>query len=333
MVLGRQRFTGTIWRAAALLVVLLSASACVNTSGNTLTLAFLGDVMIGRDVYARHQDGDWDTTLAAITPTLQSADLVLANLESPVCLADTCASALEGATIAVDVPAGMNLCALPGGVSMLSMAGIDMLSVENNHSTDCDEFDSASREEYKGFWEKNNIELIQAENQPVVKEINGITVAILAFDDITAELDIAAAQDAVAAAGAAGNFTIVSIHWGAEYQASPTPRQHMIAAALSEAGADIIWGHHPHVLQAVDWINREDGRQTLVMYSLGNALFDQFVLDDTRQSAALTVTLGWEGIQGLDAQAFLIDPFKGMVHIADPKEAVKILQQLHLSEP
>jgi len=62
--------------------VLLSASACASPPRDTVTLAFLGDVMLGRDVYASHQDGDWEASLAAIAPTLQGVDLALANLES-----------------------------------------------------------------------------------------------------------------------------------------------------------------------------------------------------------------------------------------------------------
>jgi poly-gamma-glutamate synthesis protein (capsule biosynthesis protein) len=325
MVTGRQGIVKIFWRAAALLMVLLSASACSAGSGQPVTLAFLGDVMIGRDVYASHRDGDWDTALAAIAPTLKRADLSLANLESPVCLADTCAAAMAGAA-----PTGINLCALPDGVNMLGASGIDMLSLENNHSADCEKFDAASSEGSSDFWEENKLELIQLETQPVVKEINGIRFAFLAFDDIGTELDFSAAQDAIAAADTGKNIIVVSVHWGAEYQASPTPRQRKIAAAFSEAGADIIWGHHPHVLQAVEWIERADNTKSLVMYSLGNALFDQVVPDDTRQSVVLTVTVDRGGAVTLQPEPFVIDPFEGIVHLADPGAAESVLQDLHL---
>jgi len=286
--------------------------------------------MIGRDVYAMHQDGDWETALAAIAPTLQGVDLALANLESPVCLADSCAAALTDAVNTGQAPDSINLCALPDGVNMLGASGIDMLSLENNHSTDCKKFDAASSEGSSDFWEENNLELIQLETQPVVKEINGIRFTFLAFDDVGAELDFSAAQDAIAAADTGKNIIVVSVHWGAEYQASPTPRQRKIAAAFSEAGADIIWGHHPHVLQAVEWIERADNTKTLVMYSLGNALFDQVVPDDTRQSAVLTVTVNRGGAVMLQPEPFVIDPFEGIVHLADPGAAESVLQDLHL---
>lgn len=310
--------------------MLLSASACASPPRDTVTLAFLGDVMLGRDVYASHQDGDWEASLAAIAPTLQGVDLALANLESPVCLADSCTAALAVAVKPGQAPDGINLCALPAGVSMLGTSGIDILSLENNHSADCKLFDATSREENLAFWEENNLKLIQSQTQPVVKEIGGISFAFLAFDDIGAELDIAAAQELIAAVGDGRNITVVSVHWGAEYQASPTSRQRKLAAAFSEAGADIIWGHHPHVLQAVEWIDRGDKTQTLVIYSLGNALFDQVVPDDTRQSAVLTVKVNHDGAVTVHPEPFVIDPFEGIVHLADAATAETILQQLHL---
>ena len=63
---------------------------------------------------------------------------------------------------------------------------------------------------------------------------------------------------------------VVILHWGTEYQPQPSIRQRRMAARLSEAGADAIIGHHPHVLQPIDSIGH-----TLVFYSLGNFVFDQ----------------------------------------------------------
>lgn len=314
-------------------MLLLSAGACSRPAQETVTLAFLGDVMVGRDVYSRHQDDDWENTLAAIAPALNGADLALGNLESPVCLADSCHAALEGIHVPGEAPEGINLCALPDGISMLGAAGIDLLAAANNHNTDCQEFDTASPDDHSAFWQRNGMALIYAETRPVVMTVQDIRLSFLAFDDISSAINIEEAQALIAAAEEDSDVTIVSVHWGAEYQASPTPRQRAIAAALSEAGADIIWGHHTHVLQAVEQLDRGDGTQTLVMYSLGNALFDQVVPDDTRQSAVLKVTLNRNGVQSVEAVPFLIDPFEGVVSLADPGLADKILQRLHLSEP
>jgi poly-gamma-glutamate synthesis protein (capsule biosynthesis protein) len=63
---------------------------------------------------------------------------------------------------------------------------------------------------------------------------------------------------------------IVSIHFGREYPLYPVALQKEIAASVSDAGADVIIGHHPHVLQPAEWITNSRGKQTFVIYSLGN---------------------------------------------------------------
>jgi poly-gamma-glutamate synthesis protein (capsule biosynthesis protein) len=61
------------------------------------------------------------------------------------------------------------------------------------------------------------------------------------------------------------DFMIVSLHFGLEYSHTPQPRHVAMATFISEQGADIIIGHHPHVIQPIDFIG-----DTLVVYSLGN---------------------------------------------------------------
>ena len=107
---------------------------------------------------------------------------------------------------------------------------------------------------------------------------------------------------------------IVSIHWGAEYQSGASQLQKEIATQLAQAGAALIWGHHPHVLQSAEWIN--DG-ETLVLYSLGNALFDQYGLADTRRSALALVRLDPNGVVDFNAIPFMIDVPNSRVVEAD----------------
>ena len=70
------------------------------------------------------------------------------------------------------------------------------------------------------------------------------------------------------------DVVVVSIHWGVEYQHEPLARQREVAAGLCDAGADLILGTHPHVLQPVEMLER-GGRRTLVAYSLGNFVSNQ----------------------------------------------------------
>ena len=85
------------------------------------------------------------------------------------------------------------------------------------------------------------------------------------------------------------------------YQGGASRRQKTLAYDMTQAGADLIWGHHPHVLQPLEWIENDKNQTlTLVAYSLGNTLFDQTFAADTRQSAVLQVRLDKKGITSVD---------------------------------
>jgi len=67
----------------------------------------------------------------------------------------------------------------------------------------------------------------------------------------------------------AGDFVIVSIHWGLENTQTPTDEQVRLARLIADNGADVILGHHSHTLQPIEWLDTDRGR-TLCIYSLGN---------------------------------------------------------------
>ncbi|MBU2611441.1 MAG: CapA family protein [Chloroflexi bacterium] len=285
----------------------------------TVTLAFLGDLMLGRGVTP---DED---SLAYLAPYLQSADLALANLESPL-------------TTAPSQTSGYNLCAPPERVLFLVAAGLDLLSVANNHSLDCGPDGLAEAESTL-----HASGLTPLGPQPIYRTINGLRLAFLAFDDVSAPLDAAAAAQIIRTAHDSGALVIVSIHWGVEYQGGASERQKWLAAQFAQAGAALIWGHHPHVIQPAEWVqppagsthssppqSKPAGGSTLVLYSLGNALFDQVGLADTRQSALVLVDLDENGVRSAHAIPFEIDVQHSRVQAADDRVAQAILERVGL---
>jgi Bacterial capsule synthesis protein PGA_cap len=70
-------------------------------------------------------------------------------------------------------------------------------------------------------------------------------------------------------------FFIVIPHWGDEYQTKPKPEDRALAQRLIDAGADLIVGHHPHVVQPVEWLRRADSTAVPVAFSLGNLVSNQ----------------------------------------------------------
>ena len=307
------RLASTPLRLAPTLLVLLFLS-CGERA--TVTLALLGDLMLGRGVDPQV------SSLAYLSPDLSTADLALANLESPL------------APVLPPADSTYNLCAPSIRADLLPAWGLDLLSLANNHSLDCG---ADGPRETNSALDDAGITSIGPGMQPVYRNVNGIRLAFLAFDDISSPLDENAAVRAIRSSGETGALVIVSIHWGMEYQGGVSARQKSLAQEFSEAGAALVWGHHPHVLQTASWIGAQpcEGQKhpqgcTLVLYSLGNALFDQGGLDDTRRSAMVLVTLDANGVTDLRSVPFEIDVINSRLVQPDSETTQNIQDRLNL---
>ncbi|MGE5252074.1 MAG: CapA family protein [Bacteroidota bacterium] len=261
----------------------------------------LGDVMVGRDVHPSAE------TFAYLEPALEGADLVTGNLESPLTRAR------------VQVASAYVLCAPPENAHYLAQAHFDLLTLANNHHLDCG---VEGLLETRSVLTKAGIEAVGPDPQPVERTVNGLRLAFLAFD-ATQGFDLEAASSAVHSAYAQGAIVVVSMHWGVEYQGGASAAQERMAAQLAASGAALIWGHHPHVLQPAAWLN---GGRTLVLYSLGNALFDQYGLASTRQSVLALVEVGKSGAVKLNVIPFVIDVRHSVIRAPDAQQSAAILQ-------
>ncbi|WP_019587229.1 CapA family protein [Deinococcus apachensis] len=233
----------TGWRSLLALAATLSL-----TSGGReappLTLALAGDVSLARGV-AEANAGNWGAALSGVAAALR-ADATYGNLESPL-------------TTAPHPGVGLDLRAPPAGVAALT--AFTQLGVENNHAEDGG---VAGQAESRGTLRRAGITPITL--GPTVTRVRGVPVAWVAFlDDGQTPPPLAAIREGARRA----RFVVVGVHWGAEY--SPvTARQRTLARHLAAAGATLIVGSGPHVLQGSERLGG-----TLVLYSLGNLLFDQ----------------------------------------------------------
>jgi poly-gamma-glutamate synthesis protein (capsule biosynthesis protein) len=273
-----------------------------------ITLALVGDLMIGRGVARIAENDPAGQIFNALRPWISSADLAFGNLESPV------------SENQPDVTAPYNLCAGANGLRMLKNAGFDLLSTENNHKHDCEKTGQGGM----GSDNLNTVSLIRSEGMTAVDSptrasevsIRGIRLVFLAADDVTEPVDIEQMLTTIKTSKQTGAVVVISLHWGIEYQASPTPRQKWIARSLAEAGADMIIGHHPHIAQRAEWIMGDhQGQQTLVLYSLGNALFDQHGLTDTRRGTLAFVQISPFGTHNYSIVPFAIDINNGGIRL------------------
>ena len=283
-------------RLASALLVLgtgFLAIAAPRPELRTVSLTFAGDVMLGRSVGTAHASDGWAPALRQLAPYAASTDLAFANLESPLS----------------DSPLlhpGLDLRASPEAADALSAAGFSLVSLANNHALDAG---AEGLAETRQALTAAGLLSVGPDSQPVHLLRNGLRLTWIALDDTTNPLDLSLVRTAVAAAHASSNLIVVSVHWGSEWDVAASPRQRLVAGTLASAGADIVVGHHPHVLQPIEWIWGDGrGRPTLVAYSLGNTLFDQASPPATRQGALLLVAADAAGVRRACALPFEVDP-------------------------
>lgn len=250
------------------------------------TISAVGDLMCHSTQYkyVLQNDGTYDFApcFEFISPYLQSADLTIGNVETT----------FGGKSIPYS---GFPLFNSPDDYAKgLQQAGFDFVTTGNNHSNDTytngiyrtiDVLDSMGLKHtgtFKTEKERNTIELIQVANTSIAilnysYSTNGIDLPVdkpylvNIIDSALIVNDIRAAKNLDA------ELIIIYYHFGEEYQRSPSPYQEKYAAIAINAGADIILGSHPHVLQPADFFATQGGNidTGFIIYSMGNFISNQ----------------------------------------------------------
>ncbi len=261
-----------------------------------VTFAVAGDVIPHEPVRAAAKaagDGEpgWAALFADVADVFEGADFGFVNLETPVAPEHSHGTKPFLFDAPVELP------------QALKASGIKIVSFANNHVMD---------QGWAGFVESREhlkeIGLLFAGTsdntatawQPVITEANGIKVGWLGMtrwlngnrnpdkDDQphvnffpypgeaggAPGADEATVLAAIKAARAQCDLLVISVHWGIEYATAPRPEDVDIAHKMLEAGATVIVGAHPHVLQPIETYKTQDGRDTVIFYSLGNFLVE-----------------------------------------------------------
>ena len=248
------------------------------------TLYFVGDIMLDRGVrnsVNKNFSGDYSKLFENVG-MLKNADILFANLEGDV--------SDKGHNVGSRFSFRMDPVVLP----LLKNVGFDIVSFANNHVGDWSFVafkDTLERLGIAGIqYTGANFSKIQAET-PTVIEKNGVRFGFIGFSDVgpnwmEAKEDtpgILLASDPhfaeiIKNAKANLDVLIVSVHWGVEYQTVHNDRQEKLAHTAIDSGADMVIGHHPHVIQDI-----ETYKEKPIVYSLGNFIFDQYFSKDTMQ--------------------------------------------------
>jgi poly-gamma-glutamate synthesis protein (capsule biosynthesis protein) len=251
-------------RVALIVVAGLAAALAAGRSPSDagVRLLFTGDILLSRQVgveMSRTGASPFD----AVVPLFESADWVAGNLEGAIGYGGGCPESRG------------TLCfAFPDtSPALLARAAFDGVFLENNHAADLGPEGRVSTLE---ALRSAGILGIDFDHSPQFVRLGEVTVAAIAVslvagaDGRAQDVPSVAVAQRLRLARTLASLVVVSVHWGTELQDWPSGAQRGAADWLVEGGADLVVGHHPHVVQPPECVR---GRP--VFYSLGNHVFDQ----------------------------------------------------------
>jgi len=268
------------------------------------TIIAVGDIMLGRKVEGNMNNYGSDYPFLFVREGLKKGDITFGNLE--------CAISERGTRLPEK---GIWFRAKPAVAGELKNCGFDVLSIANNHSLDYGIEAFLDTKQYllqAGIIPVGGGANLDEAREAQILEVNGIKIEFLAYTDMAdiiwshrypmmlkatetkpgvapfepenILLDIKDLSERV-------DLVVISLHWGTEYSHRPTQAQRQLARRFVDAGADIILGHHPHVVQGV-----EVYKQGIIAYSTGNFIFDQNWSKNTREGFVLEAVVNKLGI-------------------------------------
>ena len=280
-------------------------SARAEAPAEVLRLVFAGDIMLddgpGRLIAA---GGD---PLAPFAHELADADYTIGNLECPIA---TVGKPLESKIFAFRAD--------PRVVDRLK-GRFDALAVANNHSGDYGKaafLETLTHLERAGIASFGGGRDLSAAHSPLWIEKKGLRIAVLSYNEykprsfeagpdwpgIAWSEDSQVTGDIRAARAAGADLVIPFMHWGWEREPLPDERQRYLAHLMIDAGADLVVGGHPHVTQGAEYY-----RGKLIVYSLGNFVFDGFDAPAEKSGWLLRLTLGRLGLIAWETVAAQMD--------------------------
>lgn len=255
----------------------IEAEGVENEESKQLSISLVGDILMDGSVKRQINENGYDYPWEYVAKYFQEDDISIGNLETSITL---------GGAKWPDKQ--FNFRSDPENLEAMKKAGIDVVSLANNHSLDYGYeglLDTLNYIDKSGIYRVGAGKDYKEAVEEVVIEKNGYKVGILGFSRVVPTVDwyatskrpgLVGAYDSqlqgvlekVKEVGEEVDILILSIHWGTELQTRPNDHDVLAAKKLIDAGADIIMGHHPHILQGVEIYKGKP-----IFYSLGNFVF------------------------------------------------------------
>lgn len=268
------------------------------TSFDKVTLAFVGDMQFTGTVSDQIKKNGTAYPFAKVTPMLSRADLAIGNLETTLTTGGTAQS--KQFTFRSD----------PRMAQAMAKSGLDVVGLANNHTLD---FGLNALYDTIGHVKKAGLlplgagkNLAEATQIHYIKK-KGKTIALLNYSRVLPSTSWIAGKnkpglasayepkimyDKVKEAKKKADIVVVFIHWGQERATTPEAYQTEMGHTLIDMGADLVIGHHSHIMQPVEWYKGK-----LIAYSLGNFIFTNSRIDRSNQSTILEISVSNKRIQ------------------------------------
>jgi poly-gamma-glutamate synthesis protein (capsule biosynthesis protein) len=246
-----------------------------------LKLLFFGDIMLDRHVGEKIKAAgnlDWIFSNLVESGVFSGNDLISANLEGAV----TDGGAHLAPALAIDFAFAPEL------VGQLAKFGLNYFNIANNHLGDQGKNGIIETEKNLttlGFDFSGCADRQVGDCTSKIVEKNGRKIGLTGASMVYGVLDDKALVDQVKALATSTDLVIAQMHWGTEYQHSANQNQIALAHQLIDAGADVVIGTHPHVVEEI-----EIYKDKPIFYSLGNFVFDQYFSTDTQEELGVRIT-------------------------------------------
>lgn len=312
-----------------------SAAAQSNKNPGPYSVSFTttGDLIFWREVADYIDANGGASAMASIADMLSQADVTISNLESP--LSDDDSEPIYDKDVYI--------IGRPSAIESVVNSGIDVVSLANNHIMD---YTGPALQDTLNALDQNGIlhagaGMNEAEADKIVEmNVNGVSIAFFSWTDIvpdnyvayddqpgvaSARLNMNDALKRVREAKQTHDIVIVAMHWGIEYQDYIDDyTQRDPAHQLVDAGADVVLGNHPHVLEGIEFY---DG--SLIAYAHGNCVFRQaFEFGNTHESYVLNFDITQDGIKNLVAIPLYLSDEYGIPSVATGDQAQTTLSRL-----
>lgn len=283
----------------------------LNTSWS---LTAVGDIMLDRNVWAKIKTYGKTYPFTKIADQLKGADAVLGNLEGP--FTSSSKHAVSGGALLFNFD--------PVMAPILKQSGLTLLSLANNHTLNQGQagLDNTRRvlknAKLQYFGDPKN-----RTGYALTKTFGGRKVTFIGYDQLDGLITNVLKE--VRAAHRRGEYVIVVPHWGAEYKLGVQRGLQIQAHQLIDAGADMILGGHPHVVEPL-----EVYKGKFIAYSLGNFIFDQYFSTDTQQGLMLKINFTNTQVQ---IRIIPLESLRSQIKVAGAAVKTKLLNRIATGSP